>query len=544
MRVKVRVTIDGRDYDEAILPSYRGVRCGSTKYDDVRVPHPDGQASSVFLLHPNSPGAYVLEPLAPLLLNGAPPPEIAIVEAHDEIVVGEALVRFSDSTERGATLTRQDAPPPARALELSLRDGRRLTLNPDVHHRAAPLVIGRRPAADEAHALVLRNDPLVSREHCRLYADGPYWIVESFAKHGTIVHHVLVPHGQHIALTRSSLSRSTVLHCGKTPIALRTIADPWTFVPVSASMRAIYDRIDGELAFSKDSVLIFGETGVGKTLLARRIHDHAVGRDTSADKFIKVDHSSVSVEADLVGVKKGGYTGADADRDGVFVRADGGTVFLDEIGDYGPEAQFRLLRACDEGVVTPIGANEDARFDARIIAATWRDLRKASADGRFRPDLLARLLQTPPIRIPPLRERPEDIVPYARSFLSKLDPDLAPTPSALATLQAHPWRANLRELNAVLGTSARSALARGAGAISSEDVDQALRYFDAPLDGAAGFPETIRHHRHLPRTHVEDALRRTGGNVRRAALEILEVPDSTLRRRLRSLDIDPKAFGD
>ncbi|MEQ8275146.1 MAG: sigma 54-interacting transcriptional regulator [Deltaproteobacteria bacterium] len=540
--MRVRVTIDGRDYDEAILPRHRGVRCGSTTHADVRVPHPDGQAQTVFLLHPATSTAFTLEPLVPLLLNGEAPTEPAFVEANDEIMVGGARVRFSDSSERGATMTELDAPPAARALELSLPDGRTVRLEPEQHTKATPLVIGRRPAASHDHVCVLRNDPVVSREHCHVFADGPYWVVASFAKHGTIAHDLLIPHGQHLALTRTSLRRPVILHCGKTPLQLRLVPDPWEFMPASAAMKAIYDRIDTELAYHKDTVLILGETGVGKTILARRIHDHSVGRDTAADKFVKSEHSEVGVEADLVGVKKGGYTGADGDRDGVFVRADGGTAFLDEIGDYNKTAQLRLLRACDEGVVTPIGATQDVAFDARIVAATWRDLKQEVAEGRFRTDLLARLLQVPPIRIPALRDRPEDIAPYAKSFLSKHDPDLALTSDALSVLHTHPWRTNLRELNAVLKASTRRALARGARDIDVGDVQAALHQL-GDVEAAPPAPAT-RHHRRVPRAQIEAALRSTGGNVRRAAMEVLAVPDTTLRRWLHKLEIDPARFVD
>jgi transcriptional regulator with PAS, ATPase and Fis domain len=212
-------------------------------------------------------------------------------------------------------------------------------------------------------------------------------------------------------------------------------------------------------AQSSSPVLLLGETGTGKELLAHAIHAASA---RAAGPFISVNIAAVPdtlLEAEFFGFAPGAFTGADRKgRDGKFRLADGGTLFLDEIGDMPLALQSKLLRALQEGEIEPLGSNKLIPFDARVIAATSRDLSRLVRDGEFREDLFYRL-NVLPIRVPPLRERRGDIA----ALLEALGEDVAlrsglPPPElsaqALALLEAQPWRGNIRELRNVLEQAA------------------------------------------------------------------------------------------
>ncbi len=208
-------------------------------------------------------------------------------------------------------------------------------------------------------------------------------------------------------------------------------------------------------AQTSSPVLLLGETGTGKELLAHAIHSSSA---RARGPFISVNIAAVPgtlLEAEFFGVAPGAYTGADRKgRDGKFKLADGGTLFLDEIGDMPMELQVKLLRALQEGEIEPLGSNKLQPFDARVIAATSRDLTALMRDGKFREDLFYRL-NVLPIRVPPLRERRSDIPALLEVLGEEMahrsgdrQPDLAP--DALALLSAQTWRGNIRELRNVL----------------------------------------------------------------------------------------------
>ena len=208
-------------------------------------------------------------------------------------------------------------------------------------------------------------------------------------------------------------------------------------------------------AQTSSPVLLLGETGTGKELLAHAIHASSV---RTRGPFISVNIAAVPgtlLEAEFFGVAPGAYTGADRKgRDGKFKLADGGTLFLDEIGDMPMELQVKLLRALQEGEIEPLGSNRLQPFDARVIAATSRDLTVLMREGKFREDLFYRL-NVLPIRVPPLRERRSDIPALLEVLGEEMahrsgdrQPDLAP--DALALLSAQTWRGNIRELRNVL----------------------------------------------------------------------------------------------
>ena len=218
-------------------------------------------------------------------------------------------------------------------------------------------------------------------------------------------------------------------------------------VGASAALREVQKAI-GLLADGDATVLVTGETGTGKELVARAIHHH--GR-RSAHPFVAVNCAAIPgdlLESELFGHVRGAFTGAVSDRCGSFREANHGTLFMDEIGDMTPAMQAKLLRALQERVVTPVGG-KPVTLDVRIVAATHHDLRRAVQAGRFREDLYYRI-GVVPLHLPALRERLADIVPLAEHFLAVLaEPGSTPvrlSPEAAARLVAYPWPGNVREL--------------------------------------------------------------------------------------------------
>ncbi len=216
----------------------------------------------------------------------------------------------------------------------------------------------------------------------------------------------------------------------------------------SVAMQEIYRTI-ARLTTADLTVMINGESGTGKELVARALHDY--GRRRSG-AFVAINMEAIPrelIESDLFGHERGAFTGATNRSQGRFEQAHGGTLFLDEIGDMPPEAQTRLLRVLQEGEFTTVGGRAPIRANVRIIAATHRDLRAAIRQGQFREDLFYRL-NVVPIRLPPLRERAEDIADLARHFLDRARAEGLPQKSldagATAALRAYRWPGNVREL--------------------------------------------------------------------------------------------------
>jgi len=220
--------------------------------------------------------------------------------------------------------------------------------------------------------------------------------------------------------------------------------------PLLKQVREVITRVGPTNA----RVLITGENGTGKELVARAIHDASPRR---ARGFVEVNCAAIPselIESELFGHMKGSFTGAVTDRAGKFEQADGGTLFLDEIGDMSPSAQAKVLRALQEGVISRIGGAKSIQVDVRIIAATNKDVEEEIASGRFREDLFYRL-NVVPIQVPPLRERREDIPALVKYFLGQLAGGTGTVgksfdPSAIERLQQRLWPGNVRELrNAV-----------------------------------------------------------------------------------------------
>ncbi|XHH29836.1 sigma-54 dependent transcriptional regulator [Xanthomonas euroxanthea] len=282
----------------------------------------------------------------------------------------------------------------------------------------------------------------------------------------------------------------------------------------SPAMRNVHKRI-GLAAASDLPVLITGETGTGKELVARALH-RASARAASA--FVAVNCAAIPLElmeSELFGHRKGAFSGATSDRIGLIREADGGTLFLDEIGDMPLPMQAKLLRFLQEGEVTPLGGRGAQKVDVRVLAATHRDLAAWVAAGQFRSDLRYRL-NVVPIELPPLRERGQDIVLLAQYFLRTGDGAArALSADAQARLLAYPWPGNVRELRNVMQRS--QLLVRGHSIVAA-DLDDALDHSAeqpltaAPLQGT--LPEAVAR---LEKQMIQDALAHSSGNRAEAA---------------------------
>jgi len=310
-------------------------------------------------------------------------------------------------------------------------------------------------------------------------------------------------------------------------------------------MREVLDLVD-RVAGAPVPVLIEGETGTGKELIARALH----ARGPLADRpFLAVNAAALPdtlLESELFGHEKGAFTGADSAHEGLFAQARGGTVLLDEIASMSLAFQGKLLRVLEDKVVRPLGCARDVPVDFRLVAATNRDLVDMIAQGEFRRDLYYRL-RVVSILLPPLRERKSDVMHLAEHFLGRavarcLGPD-APAPKftsvAVAALEAHDWPGNVRELqNAVQ----RAVVVCGGVHIFPHHLGigapRAADVADQPADYETGKKQALEH---FQREFVERALEATGGNVTKAA-DRCGLTRAAFQRILRALDIDRTAF--
>ncbi len=278
---------------------------------------------------------------------------------------------------------------------------------------------------------------------------------------------------------------------------------------------------------SEAPVLLLGESGTGKERLARLLHASSPRRGAP---FVAVNCGAIPealLESQLFGHRRGAFTDAREDHVGLFQRADGGTLLLDEIGDMPPLLQVKLLRVIQEREVHPLGAGAAIPVDVRIVAATHTDLDAAVAQGRFRQDLFYRL-NVIPIRIPPLRERPEDVDALVRHFLARAaraGRELRLEPGALDALRRHAWPGNVRELENAIE---RAVVMRHGDAIGIGDLPPELRDRAAPEAAIAPAGSLAG----LEREHILRTLHAVDGN-RAAAARLLGVDRKTLYRRLK-----------
>ncbi len=335
--------------------------------------------------------------------------------------------------------------------------------------------------------------------------------------------------------------------------AMSREVDRGAIVGRSDIMQEVF-RLVEQVAPARSTILITGESGTGKELIAKAIHE-ASPRVTKP--FVTVNSSNIPtelLESELFGHTRGAFTGAVAAKKGLFEVADGGSIFLDEIGDIPPETQVRLLRVIQEREFTPLGDTSPRRVDVRIIAATNIDLREAVRQGLFREDLYYRL-SVVPIELPPLRDRRQDVLPLAQHFIGKYNAENGRQvsehigPDVLSLLENYSWPGNVRELENAIERAvviapgdeitreclrpeiadpqaARAVVREGAGAGSSIDVSRGINFYD----------EVRRFEIDL----IRRALDQTGGHQSRAA-RLLGMNPTTLNSKIKTYNINLRA---
>jgi two-component system response regulator PilR (NtrC family) len=303
----------------------------------------------------------------------------------------------------------------------------------------------------------------------------------------------------------------------------------------SERMEAVFQMIE-TVAQVQSTVLITGESGTGKELVARAIHDLS---PRGQKPFVSINCGAFTetlLESELFGYIKGSFTGATANRKGLFQAADQGTIFLDEIGEMSPAMQVKLLRVLQERKVRPVGAHEEAQVDSRVVAATNRDLATLVKEGTFREDLFYRI-SVIPIELPALRERGADIAELAEHFVRKYSTETSQATSisdgAMRLLEAYSWPGNVRELE---HTIERAVALERTDTIQPERLPtQVTNYHEARINSELELPadglHLTAHLDQLEKTYVLEALRRTEGNQTNAA-ELLKMTVRSLRHLL------------
>jgi DNA-binding NtrC family response regulator len=398
-----------------------------------------------------------------------------------------------------------------------------------------PVSFGSAPTCD----LVL-SDKTVSRKHLEAALVGDEVILtDSGSTNGTFI--------QGSRFEKISVGFGAEVKLGRTVIKFlpdEEVVDPepsesnafGTIVGGDTKMRQLFKLLT-DVAQTNATVLIEGETGTGKELIAEEIHNHSPRRD---GPFVVFDCGSVPrelIESMLFGHVKGSFTGAITDRRGAFAEAHGGTIFLDEIGEMALDLQPSLLRVLDKRAVRKVGSNTYEKIDVRVVAATNRDLRAEVAKKAFREDLYYRLAVIR-VTVPPLRERGADIPLLIGHFIQSFGPGLNVAPDDMARLQRHSWPGNVRELRNVIE---RACLLSKGQSINIEDalVEQAppgigIRT-DLPFKEAKGQLVEM-----FEREYIEDLMRRHGGNLSAAAREA-QIDRKHLRELIRKYDLDPRA---
>jgi two-component system response regulator AtoC len=437
--------------------------------------------------------------------------------------------------------------------------------------RSGALVIGRGKTSD-----VRIDDASISRQHATLHVGPTLELEDLESANGTWVGHTrLVPHQRMAVHPGDVIELGTVMiviQPGDSASAPRRVlpdAPAWrrqeeepslpkgaraSVVVADPAMQQLYRLVD-RVASSDISVLLLGETGAGKEVMAEAIHSRSPRAGKPLLRLNCAALSETLLESELFGHEKGAFTGADKSKPGLLETAEGGTVFLDEIGEMPAALQAKLLRVLEERMVTRVGGLRPKPIDVRFISATHRDLGSESSQGRFRQDLFFRLNGISLV-IPPLRERPGEIEALARAFLAAGRAPGAPeptlSPAVVAALKAHPWPGNIRELRNVMG---RALVLSGGGPIDPEHLNlEPPRPGFAPLPGPAPAPEPTPASASAPdpaanaarplsaaidaleKQRILDALERCAGNQSRAA-KMLGISRGTLLSRLDAFGI-------
>jgi len=314
-------------------------------------------------------------------------------------------------------------------------------------------------------------------------------------------------------------------------------------------LRQVMQRVD-MVSRSDVPVLILGETGTGKELVARAIHNRS---DRHNGPFIRVNCGAIPrelIDSQLFGHEKGSFTGAAETRQGWFERADMGTLFLDEIGELPLDAQVRFLRVLQDGFVERVGSADTIRVNVRVVAATHRDLASMVRESTFREDLWYRIAVFP-ILLPPLRERLKDIPAMARHFAERAAvrfglASVMPTEADIRLLQSYEWPGNIRELGtvidraAILGNGRTLELATALGLAAPRQVTETATTYETSIAPPSLWPQALQSLEAAMRSHIKAALRATRGRIEgpHGAARLLAINPHTLRARMRKYGID------
>jgi transcriptional regulator with PAS, ATPase and Fis domain len=424
--------------------------------------------------------------------------------------------------------------------------------NLSIVHHSDPTFLGKRFAVQTEASVDLGREETclgpgalsesrISRKHARVWVTGggTIKVEDKGSRNGTFLN------GERIE--QADMAAGDVLRLGNVLIlihrcpAVYSIPAHPTLIGVSYAMSEVVADID-RVARHTTTVLIYGETGTGKELVSRAIHDESERK--GAFKVINCGGmTDTLLQSELFGHVRGAFSGADRDREGLIEAANDGTLFLDEIGDASPSLQVSLLRFLQEGEVRRIGGNQTRKVNTRIIAASHRRLDQMVADGSFREDLFARLSRWE-IHLPPLRDRLEDVPHLVQLFLKQQEhpePELHYSLSLL--LNRYHWPRNVRELEmaverAVIESDGQSPIA------VTPAVARLLERREVSGDEVgAEVPSSARADTKKMRNKagLEGLLRKHGGNVRLVSQE-LGVARNTLYRWFSSFDLDPESF--
>jgi transcriptional regulator with GAF, ATPase, and Fis domain len=404
------------------------------------------------------------------------------------------------------------------------------------HGKKRSVLIGTHPSSDLA-----LTDPHVSRLHARIDIDeAEYLLSDLGSTNGTRLGGVRV--------RIACLEDDSTIELGATRLRFRTLGEPFRIelsgdeafeglIGRSVPMRELF-ALCARVAPSDAAVLIQGETGTGKELVAHAIHERSMRKGRP---FVVFDCGAVPptlIESELFGHERGAFTGAVAARAGVFERADGGTLFLDEIGELALELQPKLLRALETGEVTRVGGERPLRVDVRVLAATHRDLARMVHEGRFRADLYYRLavIRLP---VPPLRERRDDIPLLAAAFVKDVLGDLSHTSQSkipqttleaiFESLRTHDWPGNVRELRNVVERAAILADPKLIHAGALDAVTELTRSVERSISKRVTLRAARAEHE---RAYLSDLLRATEGDLDEAS-RIAQVHRKSLERLIR-----------
>jgi DNA-binding NtrC family response regulator len=395
------------------------------------------------------------------------------------------------------------------------------------------VVLGRAEPAE-----VIVSDPAISRQHVRFRREGDQiWIEDLDSRHGTYLRGARVKHDKLAPFDEVSVGQArVVLAATEAPAAVAGPAPEPELVIRNERMRRIYQQVE-LAARGRLPVLVLGETGTGKEHVVRAIHRASPRRDKP---LVAVNCAAIApslLESALFGHERGAFTGANQRSIGVFERASGGVLFLDEVGDLGASAQVALLRAIETQTICRLGSSKEIHVDTQLVTATHCDLEGMVEENTFRSDLYFRLNGIQ-LDIPPLRERLDEIEAMAQLFLARACrewklPRREFSPQALEALRRCAWPGNVRQLRYAVE---RAALLAAGRLVDEADLPDYVRSPATPASAAAfefgaelGLKQQLRSYERLL---IDEALRRAGGN-RQAAAKLLRVPIRTLFRKLR-----------